>query len=136
MKTVTKEIRSSRSNIKEIEKLLLSVNEEFKLPEEQLNNVMIAVSELLLNAIVHGNKQDEKKLVKFAVGYDDKIMKISIMDEGNGFDETKMNDPTSEENLLKTSGRGMFIVKSLVDDFSYKKTKEGFEIILTVKKKS
>lgn len=135
MKTVIKEIKSSRRNIKEIEKLLLTVNEEFKLPEEQLNNVMIAVSELLLNAIVHGNKQDEKKLVKIAVGYDDKTMKISIKDEGNGFDETKMNDPTLEENILKTSGRGMFIVKSLVDDFSYKKTKEGFEIILTVKKK-
>jgi len=135
MKTVTKQIRSSRSNIKEIEKLLLSVNEEFRLPEEQFNNVLIAVSELLLNAIVHGNKQDEKKLVKFAVGFDDKKMIISIVDEGNGFDETKMNDPTLEENILKTSGRGMFIVKSLVDDFSYKKTKEGFEIILTVKKK-
>ena len=135
MKTVTKQIRSSRSNIKEIEKLLLSVNEEFRLPEEQFNNVLIAVSELLLNAIVHGNKQDEKKLVKFAVGFDDKKMIISIVDEGNGFDESKMYDPTLEENILKTSGRGMFIVKSLVDDFSYKKTKEGFEIILTVKKK-
>ena len=135
MKTVTKQIRSSRSNIKEIEKLLLSVNEEFRLPEEQFNNVLIAVSELLLNAIVHGNKQDEKKLVKFAVGFDDKKMIISIVDEGNGFDESKINDPTLEENILKTSGRGMFIVKSLVDDFSYKKTKEGFEIILTVKKK-
>ena len=135
MKTVTKQIRSSRSNIKEIEKLLLSVNEEFRLPEEQFNNVLIAVSELLLNAIVHGNKQDEKKLVKFAVGFDDKKMIISIVDEGNGFDESKMDDPTLEENILKTSGRGMFIVKSLVDDFSYKKTKEGFEIILTVKKK-
>jgi serine/threonine-protein kinase RsbW len=130
-----KEIKSSRGNIKEIEKLLLSVNDEFKLPEEQFNNLMIAVTELLLNAIVHGNKLDEKKIVKFAVGYDDKTMKIKIIDEGNGFDFSKISDPTVDENLLKTSGRGMFIVKSLVDDFDYKKTDEGFEINLTIKKK-
>ncbi len=135
MKTVTKKIRSSRSNIDEIEKLLISINREFKLPEEKFNNLMIAVTEILLNAIVHGNKLNEEKMVTICIDYDDDEIKVKICDEGNGFDYSDIPDPTSEENLFKASGRGMYIVRALVKDFKYEKTDKGLEITLIVNKK-
>ena len=135
MKTIVKEITSTRHNIKEVEDILMIVNEEFKLPVEEYNKLMIVVTEVVMNAIVHGNKLDSSKLVKLTVNYNDKEMKIKINDEGNGFDFTNLPDPTTEENLLKNTGRGIFIVKSLIDDVEYKNTGKGSEIIITVKKK-
>ncbi len=135
MKTVVKEITSSRHNIKEVEDVLLVINEDFKLPTEEYNKLMIVVTEVVMNAIVHGNKLDDSKVVKLTVNYNDKEMKIKINDEGNGFDFTNLPDPTTEENLLKNTGRGIFIVKSLIDDVEYKNTGKGSEIIITVRKK-
>jgi serine/threonine-protein kinase RsbW len=62
-------------------------------------------------------------------------MKIRIQDEGNGFDFNKKWDPTIEENLFKKSGRGLFIVKSLMENIEYKDTGKGTEIIITINKK-
>jgi serine/threonine-protein kinase RsbW len=135
MKTISKEIKSVRRNINEIDELFLKINEDFQLPAEEYDKLMIAVTEVVNNAIIHGNKQDEKKNVEINVEYDDKMMKIKICDEGNGFDYDETPDPRLKENLLKSSGRGMFIVKSLIEDVEYRHTEKGSEIIITIKKK-
>lgn len=135
MRTVVKEIASVKNNVEEVEKLLFKVNKDFQLPDLEFGNLVIAVSEIVMNAIVHGNKLDEKKRVKMSIDYDDEQMIIKIEDEGNGFDFNKKRDPTIEENLHKTSGRGLFIVKSLMGNIEYKKTGKGTEIILTINKK-
>ena len=134
MKTISTEIASVKKNYKLVENLLREANKEFCCPEERFRNLLIAVSELVINAIVHGNKEKADKKVKVKVEYDDKLMRIKILDEGNGFKFGDEADPTIPENILKVSGRGIFIVKSLIDEVDYKNTGKGSEFILTIKK--
>lgn len=135
MKVIVSEIASSRHNIAHVEALMMKVNEEFRLPEEEFQKLMIAVTEVVINAIIHGNKEDKNKKVTIEAEYDDKNLYIKICDEGNGFNPNEIVDPTLPENILKESGRGIFIVKSLVDDFSYRHTDKGSEFVLAVRKK-
>ena len=135
MKVIVSEIASIRHNIVHVEAMMLKVNEEFKLPEEEFQKLMIAVTEVVINAIIHGNKENKNKKVSIAAEYDDKNLYVKICDEGNGFNPNEIVDPTLPENILKESGRGIFIVKSLVDDFSYRHTEKGSEFVLAVRKK-
>lgn len=135
MKTLKTEIASERNNFNYVEALLQKVNKEFKLPEQDLYKILIAVSEIVMNAIVHGNKENKEKKVKVVVEYNDDQMCVKVCDEGNGFNIDENFDPTLEENILKSSGRGMFIAKSLVEDVSYNHTEEGSEIVLKIHKK-
>lgn len=134
MKSVVKKIKSVRNNIKSIEELLLNINSEFQLPQDEFNKLMIAVSELVMNAIVHGNRLDEKKFVEVCIDYDDDTMNVKIRDEGGGFNTNELPDPTLDENLIKPLGRGLFIAKSLFENIELKKKEKGMEFILTVKK--
>jgi serine/threonine-protein kinase RsbW len=135
MKSISAEIASVKKNYRLIEDLLLKANEEFCCSEEKFKNILIAVSELVMNAIVHGNKEQESKKVKVTVEYDKESMRIKILDEGNGFKFGGESDPTIPENVLKESGRGLYIVKSLIKEVEHKKTGKGTEITLNIKKK-
>jgi len=136
MKSIVKEISSVKNNINEVEKILTNVNNDFRLPETEFKNLIIAVSEIVMNAIVHGNKLDEKKMVRVSVDFDDKQLKITIKDEGNGFDFDKKQDPTLDENIFKSSGRGLYIVKSLIENVEYINTGKGSKVIITINKKT
>jgi serine/threonine-protein kinase RsbW len=135
MKTLSAEIISTKKNYALIESLLYKANEEFCCIEDRFRNVLIAVSELVMNAIVHANKEEESKKVRVTVEYDKDIMKISILDEGKGFDLSKGGEASLPDDVMKESGRGLYIVKSLMDEVEFKDTGYGTEIILTLKKK-
>jgi serine/threonine-protein kinase RsbW len=135
MKTISAEINSTKKNYALIESLLYKANEEFCCVEDRFRNVLIAVSELVMNAIVHGNKEEESKKVRVTVEYDTDIMKIKILDEGEGFDFAKGGDAALPDDVMKESGRGLYIVKTLMDKVEFSNTGEGTEIILTLKKK-
>lgn len=127
-------LESNRNEIKKFELLLEKANEEFSLPGERFINLQIACSEALINAIVHGNKENKNKRVYTEIAFDDNSLFVKINDEGSGFDINGVPDPTSNENILKESGRGIYIIRSLVDDFSCSSSEKGTEFILTVKK--
>ena len=114
---------------------MMKVNEDFRLPLEEFQKLMIAVTEVVINAIIHGNKENPDKKVTIEAQYDDRNLYVKICDEGNGFNPNEIVDPRLPENLMKESGRGIFIVKSLVDDFSYRHTDRGSEFILAVRKR-
>lgn len=135
MKNLSVEIASSKNNYTTIENLLNQVNTELKLSDKQMHDILTCVSELVMNAIIHGNKGDINKKVKLNIDYNEEKMVITILDEGNGFDVNKLPDPTLEENLHKESGRGIFIVKSLCDEFDYCKTDKGSQFRLVIKRK-
>jgi serine/threonine-protein kinase RsbW len=135
MKTISTEIASVKKNYRLIEGLLQEANKDFCCPEERFRNVLIAVSELVMNAIVHANKENVDKKVKVIVEYDEKEMKIRILDEGNGFKFGEVADPTIPENILKESGRGIYIVKSLIKEIEHKDTGKGTEFVITIRKK-
>ncbi len=114
---------------------MLIANKEFGLSDDEYNKLMIAVTEIAMNAIVHGNKENILKKVKIYVEHDNKQMKIVIMDEGEGFDIEKLPDPTDLENILDLHGRGVFIARAMVDDFFYQHLESGSEFVMIVNKK-
>ena len=126
------EIKSQRSEILKIESLLDDINKEFGLADEKYVNLQIAISEALINAIIHGNKENPQKKVFIEITYDDNFITVKIKDEGEGFDLNKIPDPTNQENIFKEHGRGLFIMKSLVDKFECVPGEEGTEFSLTV----
>ncbi len=132
MEIIEKIINSKKSEIKEIESEIERINLRFGLPIEKLINLQIALSEALVNAIVHGNKENPEKYVHVNISFDDKEITISVRDEGEGFDINKLPDPTDGENIYNEHGRGVFIIKSLVDRFECNSSNNGTEYKLTV----
>ena len=76
---------------------------------------MIAMTEAVNNAIVHGNKLDSNKMVDVRVSVDGPVLEFRIADEGPGFDFENIPDPTSPENIEKPNGRGVFLMRQLAD---------------------
>jgi serine/threonine-protein kinase RsbW len=135
MKKLYLEIESSRSRIREIEQLMSRANEYFGLSEDEYNRMMIGVTEIAVNAIVHGNKENITKKVRVTVELNDEKMKITIADEGEGFDMEKLPDPTKAENILDIHGRGIYIARNMVDELTYSHIEgRGTEIVMIVKK--
>ena len=134
MEKIVLKLKSKRSAIDSIETYLNDINKSVGLDESKFLNFQIAVSEALINAIVHGNHESDSKIVKMEIQYNDNSITVKIKDEGTGFDINKLPDPTQEENLFKEHGRGIFIMKSLVDSFICNSDESGTEYILTIHK--
>ena len=90
------------------------------LDDDQLHWVSVAVRESVVNAIKHGNRNDESKrvVVEFSPvpPHDPDELVIRVEDEGEGFDPEEVADPLAPENILKSSGRGIFLIRSFMDD--------------------
>lgn len=114
---------------------MLKANKGFGLNDQEYGRMMIAVTELVMNAIVHGNKEDVSKDVCITVEYDSKEMKIVILDQGGGFSISELPDPTEIKRLLDSHGRGVYIAKAMVDKVEYKHNEIGNEFTLTIVKK-
>ncbi|KAA0210098.1 ATP-binding protein [Ignavibacteria bacterium CHB1] len=132
----THTLKSNRSEINFIENRLNEINENIGIDMVRFLNFQIAVSEALVNAIVHGNKESSDKKVQVKITENDNSLNIEIIDEGEGFNPETLPDPTDQENLLKESGRGIFIIKSLVDYYSLLNTGSGMRIELRINKKA
>lgn len=79
----------------------------------------MAIREAVNNAIKHGNRQDPLKKVHVSFIYDVESLTVSVKDQGQGFDVTSVPDPLLPENLLKTSGRGVFYIRSFMDSVEF-----------------
>lgn len=108
-------LQSKRSEISKLESLLFTLNEFYKIDPERFVNFHIAVSEALMNAIVHGNKESAEKRVYVDIFEEENWLELVIKDEGKGYDASDVPDPTKNSNLYKDHGRGIFIMKSLTD---------------------
>lgn len=119
--TVVKEVilSSDYQSLIEVENLVGAVCESFGVQEEAFGNVLIAVSEAVNNAIQHGNKENQSAKVFLQVATDATHFCIQVKDEGVGFPYNDLPDPTAPENLLKDSGRGVFLMKNLADDVEF-----------------
>ena len=103
-----------------IESFIDNAKEKFHLDDDIYGNIMIAVTEAVNNAIKHGNANDKKKNVFLGLVLDESMIKFTIKDEGIGFNYNDLPDPTSAENLEKPGGRGIFLMKNLSDEVSFK----------------
>ncbi|NOY76512.1 MAG: ATP-binding protein [Calditrichaeota bacterium] len=95
------------------------------------DNIVIAATEAITNAIIHGNKNDPKKTVQITVeGLNDRIV-IHVKDQGKGFHLHSIHNPLAPENIMRENGRGILILKSLMDDITFNFSPDGTEIVLT-----
>ena len=113
---------SDYQSLIDVEKIVGYVCDEFGVQEDAFGNVLIAVSEAVNNAIQHGNKNNPKAKVEIKVANQDDAFCIQIKDEGQGFSYQDLPDPTAPENLLKDSGRGVFLMKNLADEVEFQNT--------------
>ena len=109
-------IPSTFDALEEVVGRLMSLAREMKCSSGEMDHVELALREALANAIVHGNKQDpEKNVVVRCFCQKDRGMLLVVEDEGPGFDPNQIPDPTQAECLLETHGRGLFLMKRLMD---------------------
>ena len=105
--------------------------------EDSMHWVCVAVRESVINAIKHGNRQDPGKMVyvDFSTSEQpDHELAISVRDEGEGFEPEEVADPLAPENMLKSSGRGIFLMKNFMDDVVLRKVPEGGMEVRMVKR--
>lgn len=87
--------------------------------EEAAYGIDMAVREAVTNAVVHGNAQDEQKAVELTLKSSPDAVEITIHDQGQGFNPEEVPDPTEDENILKTSGRGIFFMRTFMDEVTW-----------------
>ena len=102
--------------------------------EQLMFGIDMAIREAVTNAVLHGNKQDDSKQVRVDIKSSSEEIEISVRDEGAGFNPTAVPDPTTAENLMKTSGRGIFFMRNFVDEVEWSNPPEGGTIVKMTKR--
>lgn len=127
------QLESSLESVDNAESLCLGAAREVGLSEDACLDLGLAVREAMVNAVVHGNQYDTGKRVSFKLEYRPDSLRITITDQGNGFDLNRVPDPTVGDNLLRGSGRGLLLIQTFVDEFSVKKAPAGGAEVVLVK---
>jgi len=102
--------------------------------EDAAFGVDVAVREAITNAMVHGNKEDEAKTIELTLNCLGRELEIEVKDQGEGFDPTSIPDPTDPANILKTSGRGIFLMRTFMDAVQWSMHPEGGTTVRMTKK--
>jgi len=119
-------ILSSRfENIEVAERVLLDLCQRASCEGEDQYWLVTALREALANAIRHGNQQDPSRKIRVDMGIDDDHVTIRVEDEGRGFDPAGVPDPTSPENLLRPSGRGIFYMRQFMNRVDFQQAPGG-----------
>jgi serine/threonine-protein kinase RsbW len=104
--------------------------------EDDAFGIDMAVREAIANAVIHGNKLDETKLVEVNIKSSLDSLEISVHDQGKGFDPETISDPTKEENILKSSGRGIFFMRNFFDEVDWSISPEGGTTVRMIKRRA
>jgi serine/threonine-protein kinase RsbW len=98
--------------------------------DDDVMQISMAVREAAINAVLHGNAYDPQKKMKLVFEKTPDALVITVADQGQGLDPSKIPDPLAPENLLKTSGRGIFLIRSFMDEVQFRTLQPGTEIKL------
>jgi len=128
-------LSSKLGNIEKVEKFSQKICLKMGFSSEQSDNMAIALTELAVNAMVHGNKENPKKKITLHAVFGENTLQVSVEDEGEGFNPDKLPDPTNSNNIMKEHGRGIFLVQNLIDEVRFASSESGMKIILTEKVK-
>jgi serine/threonine-protein kinase RsbW len=138
VKTIRLEFTSAFEMLDIVQAVSDGVGRQVGLDEDALNWVGVAVRESVINAIKHGNRNDERKLVfvefDASAEGDPPELVILVRDQGEGFDPEAVKDPLAPENLLNTSGRGIFFMRSFMDDLTLRRHPSGGMEVRMVKR--
>lgn len=117
----------------DVDKIIDDLTARAGYDESMRGDIAIAVNEVVKNAILHGNKCDSGKLVAITCSCDPTEFRILVSDHGTGFDPDAVPDPLDPENLLKETGRGLLILRTLMDEVRVDTTAEGTRVTLVKK---
>lgn len=126
-------IASKIENLRKVEKLVDDLSSELNISADIYGNILIAALEAANNAILHGNKLDENKLVNILIKKEAEKLRIKIDDEGDGFDYLNIPDPTAPENIENVNGRGIFLMEKLSDNIEFSRNGASVELEFNLK---
>ncbi len=123
------ELASTYEELERVEQLLNELQDKLGFNDEFYARLMLTVSEAATNAVVHGNELDATKKATIVAEADDSTLTITTTDQGDGFVPEEVPNPLAEENLLKASGRGVFLMQEYADETVY--LNDGRTLVLT-----
>ena len=126
--TIDRTLESDASECLALIRELLAALEKLGWKQKDVFGIHMAVEEAVMNAIHHGNKDEREKEVDVLIKVDNNEFYAKISDQGCGFCLLEVPDPTREENLEKTSGRGVMLIKNFVDDCQYNEAGNSVEL--------
>lgn len=126
------EFKSDPKEIAKVEPFLLKINKATRMDDGTFYRLLVAGTEAINNGILHGNKSDPSKSVFVTCAVDSRKLIFRVKDQGRGFKPEEVPDPLEEKNLLKISGRGIFLMRSLMDKVAFTVTTEGTEVELVI----
>jgi serine/threonine-protein kinase RsbW len=127
---VSYRMESTLESVNKAEEMADQVASQAGFDEDTRGGISMAVREAMINAVLHGNAYDPAKRVNLTFEQNGQDLVIQITDEGKGLDPNEIADPLAPENLLKQSGRGIFLMKAFMDDVRFRKLEPGTEITL------
>lgn len=127
---VSYRMESTLESVNKAEEMAEKTAAQAGIDEDTRSGVSMAVREAMINAVLHGNNYDPNKRVNLTLEHDGKELKVTIIDEGHGFVPEEVPDPLAPENLLKDSGRGIFLMRAFMDEVRFRKLDPGTEITL------
>ena len=123
-------LSSTMESVEEVEAAADQLAVEASLDEDQRFHIAMAVREAAINAVLHGNEYDPARQIEVSLENTGKDLMITIADQGRGFDPDKVPDPLAKENLLRGTGRGIFLIRSLMDEVHFRQLHPGTELTL------
>lgn len=133
-RTVTLEIASRFDMLEMAQTVLVQLSEIVGFGEEATHYMSVALRESVVNAIKHGNHKDEGKRVQLVFTLHPKALEVTVRDEGQGFDPQSIPSPVAPENLLKADGRGIFFMRSFMDEVAYDFPRGGGTVVRMLKR--
>jgi serine/threonine-protein kinase RsbW len=124
-------LESNLKSVEVAEEIARRISDTAGFDEDNQHKIDMAVHESVINAIWHGNKNDPSKHVRLRFEIYSDRLEIHVRDQGNGYDPSQLPDPLAEENLLNVSGRGIFLIRTFMDEYRVENIAgEGTEVIL------
>lgn len=123
-------LESTLASVNKAEQAALEVAAKSGFDEDECGRISMAVREATVNAVLHGNRYDANKRVTISFETTPDALTVAVRDEGQGLDPTNVPDPLAPENLLKQSGRGIFLIRAFMDEIRFRALSPGTEITM------
>jgi serine/threonine-protein kinase RsbW len=133
MEAVERFLDSTLDSVDSAEEIATGIAQRAGFDDDDLMKIGMAVRESMVNAVVHGNRYSANKKVRFSVSLQGGRYTVRIADEGEGFEFDEVPDPLAPENLMRTSGRGLFLIRSFMDEFRMTHLEHGGTEVTLVK---
>ena len=126
-------LASTPEAVSEVETLMEEIRRDLDVKPDAYANIMVALTEAVNNAVIHGNKSDptKKVYVEFECPSDFRLL-VRVHDEGTGFDPSHLPDPTAPENLERIGGRGVFLMRNLSDSIAFSDNGQEVEMLFNI----